>query len=123
MTNDDRVFTITPSASGDDCIEGNDTVFQVCFTDSNQGTRSAQYIDENFSGAKIGIIYKDDEQYSIGIRNNFVAEAESRGMEIVYEGTFQEATQTDFNVQLTAAQNEGADLLFLPIYYTPAPPS
>ena len=50
MTNDDRVFTITPSASGDDCIEGNDTVFQVCFTDSNQGTRSAQYIDENFSG-------------------------------------------------------------------------
>ena len=120
LTNEDRVFTITPSASGDDCIEGNDTVFQVCFTDSNQGSRSAQYIDENFPDAKIGIIYKNDEQYSIGIRDNFVAEAEERGMEIVYEGTFGESNQSDFNNQLTAAQNEGADLLFLPIYYTPA---
>ena len=41
-------------------------------------------------------------------------------MSIVYEGTFTEASQTDFNVQLAAAQSAGADLLFLPIYYTPA---
>ena len=120
LTNDDRVFTITPSASGDDCIEGNDTVFQICFTDSNQGSRSAQYIDENFDNPKIAIIYKNDDQYSIGIRDNFKAEADARGMDIVYEGTFAEANQTDFNVQLTAAQANGADLLFLPIYYTPA---
>ena len=120
LTYDDRVFTLTPSASGDDVIENNDNVFQICFTDSNQGSRSAQYINEHFPDAKIGIIYKNDEQYSIGIRNNFVAEAEARGMDIVYEGTFAEANQTDFNVQLTAAQANGADLLFLPIYYTPA---
>ena len=120
LTNDDRVFTITPSASGDDVIEGNDNVFQVCFTDSNQGSRSAQYIDENFGDVKIGIIYKNDEQYSIGIRDNFKTEADARGMEIVYEGTFNESSQTDFRNQLTAAQNAGAELLFLPIYYTPA---
>ena len=117
---EDRVFTITPSASGDDVIEGNDNVFQVCFTDSNQGSRSAQYIDENFGDVKIGIIYKNDEQYSIGIRDNFKTEADARGMEIVYEGTFNESSQTDFRNQLTAAQNAGAELLFLPIYYTPA---
>ena len=120
LTYDDRVFTLTPSASGDDVIENNDNVFQICFTDSNQGSRSAQYIDEHFPDAKIGIIYKNDEQYSQGIRDNFVAEAETRGMDIVYEGTFTEASQTDFNVQLAAAQSAGADLLFLPIYYTPA---
>ena len=117
---EDRVFTITPSASGDDVIEGNDNVFQVCFTDSNQGSRSAQYIDENFGDVKIGIIYKNDEQYSIGIRDNFKTEADARGMEIVYAGTFNESSQTDFRNQLTAAQNAGAELLFLPIYYTPA---
>ena len=39
---------------------------------------------------------------------------------MVYEGTFTKDTQTDFNVQLTAAQSAGADLLFLPIYYEPA---
>ena len=120
LTYDDRVFTLTPSASGDDVIENNDNVFQICFTDSNQGSRSAQYINEHFPDAKIAIIYKNDEQYSIGIRDNFKAEADARGMDIVYEGTFAEANQTDFNVQLTAAQSAGADLLFLPIYYTPA---
>ena len=120
LTYGDRVFMLTPSASGDDVIENNDNVFQICFTDSNQGTRSAQYIDENFEAPKIGIIYRNDDQYSQGIRDNFVAEAETRGLEIVYQGTFTEASQTDFNVQLTAAQAAGADLLFLPIYYTPA---
>lgn len=119
---EDRVFTLTPSASGDDVISinDNDNVFQICFTDSNQGSRSAQYIDENFDSPKIAIIYKNDDQYSIGIRDNFKAEADSRGMDIVYEGTFTEASQTDFNVQLAGAQSAGADLLFLPIYYTPA---
>ena len=119
---EDRVFTITPSASGDDviAINDNDNVFQICVTDSNQGSRSAQYIDENFENPQIAIIYKNDDQYSIGIRDNFKAEADARGMSIVYEGTFTTASQTDFNVQLAAAQSAGADLLFLPIYYTPA---
>ena len=120
LTYEDRVFTLTPSASGDDVIENNDNVFQISFTDSNQGTRSAQYIDENFENPQIGIIYKNDDQYSQGIRDNFVAEAETRGLSIVYEGTFNNSSSTDFNVQLTAAQAAGADLLFLPIYYTPA---
>ena len=119
-TYDERVFTLTPSGSGDDVIEGNDNVFQVCFTDSNQGTRSAQYIDEHFEAPQIAIIYRNDDAYSQGIRDNFVAEAEVRGMSIVYEGTFTEASQTDFNNQLTGAQSAGADMIFLPIYYEPA---
>ena len=120
LANEDRVFTLTPSASGDDVIEGNDNTYQVCFTDSNQGSRSAQYIDEHFDGAKIAIIYKNDDPYSQGIRDTFAAEAKTRGMDVVYEGTFDSSSQTDFNVQLTGAQSAGADLLFLPIYYTPA---
>ena len=120
LSNEDRVFTLTPSASGDDVIEGNDNTYQVCFTDSNQGSRSAQYIDEHFDGAKIAIIYKNDDPYSQGIRDTFAAEAKTRGMDVVYEGTFDSSSQTDFNVQLTGAQSAGADLLFLPIYYTPA---
>ena len=119
-TYDERVFTLTPSGSGDDVIEDNDNVFQVCFTDSNQGTRSAQYMDEHFEDLKIAIIYRNDDAYSQGIRDNFVAEAETRGMEIVYEGTFTEASQTDFNNQLTGAQSAGANMVFLPIYYEPA---
>ena len=119
-TYDERVFTLTPSGSGDDVIENNDNVYQVCFTDSNQGTRSAQYMDEHFDDLKIAIIYRNDDAYSQGIRDNFVAEADARGMEVVYEGTFTEASQTDFNNQLTGAQSAGANMIFLPIYYEPA---
>jgi branched-chain amino acid transport system substrate-binding protein len=116
----DRVFTLTPSASAVDVIDGKDNVFQVCFTDPNQGTGSADYMAENYADAQIAVIYRNDDAYSQGIRDNFVSEAEAKGLSIVYEGTFNESTQTDFSVQLTAAQSAGADMIFLPIYYQPA---
>ena len=116
----DRVFTLTPSASSSDVTAGNDNVFQVCFSDPNQGSGSAVYIANNMPGAKIAIIYRNDDAYSQGIRDTFAAEAAVQGLEIVYEGTFTQDSQSDFSVQLTEAQSAGADLLFLPIYYQPA---
>ena len=116
----DRVFTITPSGSSVDVISGKDNTFQVCFSDPNQGTGSADYIAENLPGAKVAVIYRNDDAYSQGIRDTFVAEAKAKGIEIVDAGTFTKDTQTDFSVQLTSAQNKGADVLFLPIYYQPA---
>ncbi|MEY8259138.1 ABC transporter substrate-binding protein [Oscillospiraceae bacterium 50-60] len=115
----DRVFALTPSASSTDVISGKDNMFQVCFTDPNQGVGSADYISQNMPGAKVGIIYRNDDAYSQGIRDTFVAEAGKVGLEIVSEGTFTKDTQSDFSVQLTAAQSSGADLIFLPTYYQP----
>ena len=43
-----RTFALTPSASGPAVTEGNDNVFQLCFSDPNQGIASAAYIKENF---------------------------------------------------------------------------
>lgn len=117
----DRTFMLTPSASSTDVTAGKDNVFQVCFTDPNQGTGAADYIAENMTGAKVAVIYRNDDAYSQGIRDTFVKEAEAKGaFEIVSETTFTDATSTDFTVQLTAAKNAGADLVFLPIYYQPA---
>lgn len=116
----DRLFMITPSGSATTVTEGKDNVFQVCFTDPNQGTAAADYIAENMPDSKIAIIYQNDIDYSQGIRNTFAAEAAAKGLEIVSEGTFTADTATDFSVQLTAAQSKGADLLFLPIYYQEA---
>ena len=117
----DRTFMLTPSASSTDVTAGKDNVFQVCFTDPNQGVGAADYMAENFAGAKVAVIYRNDDAYSQGIRDTFVKEAEAKGaFEIVSETTFTDATSTDFTVQLTAAKNAGADLVFLPIYYQPA---
>ena len=121
QTNADRTFMLTPSASSPDVTKDKDNVFQVCFTDPNQGTGAADYIAENMTGAKVAVIYRNDDAYSQGIRDTFVKEAEAKGaFEIVSETTFTDATSTDFTVQLTAAKNAGADLVFLPIYYQPA---
>jgi branched-chain amino acid transport system substrate-binding protein len=95
-------------------------MFQVCFTDPNQGVGSADYIAENMPDAKVAVIYRNDDAYSQGIRDTFVAEAEAKGLTIVSQSTFTKDTQTDFTTQLTEAQAAGADLVFLPIYYQPA---
>ena len=121
QTNADRVFMLTPSGSSPDITSGKDNVFQVCFTDPNQGTGAADYIAENMAGAKVAIIYRNDDAYSQGIRNTFKTEADAKGaFKVVYEGTFTADTASDFSVQLASAQSNGADLIFLPIYYQPA---
>lgn len=116
----DRTFMITPSASAVDVTSGKDNVFQVCFTDPNQGISSADYIFEHMPESKLAVIYRNDDAYSQGIRDTFVQEAADKGMEVVYQGTFTNDTATDFTVQLTGAQKAGADLVFMPIYYQPA---
>ena len=117
---EERTFMLTPSASSTDVIAPGDNVFQVCFTDPNQGIASADYMAANMAGAKIAVIYRNDDAYSQGIRDTFVSQAKANSLEVVYEGTFTADTATDFSVQLTAAQAAGADTVFLPIYYQPA---
>ena len=120
VCNSERTFMITPSASAVDVTAGKDNVFQVCFTDPNQGISSADYIAENMPDAKIAVLYRNDDAYSQGIHDTFVKEATEKGMSVVYEGTFTNDTATDFSVQLSGAQSAGADLVFMPIYYQPA---
>ena len=115
----DRVFFLTPSASSTAVIEDKDNVFQVCFTDPNQGAASAEYIAEHKLGTKIAVIYNNADVYSTGIRDTFVEKGAELGLEIVSEETFTDET-TDFTVQVGKAQEAGAEIVFLPMYYTPA---
>lgn len=120
-TASDNVFQITPSASSPDVLSsGNGNVFQVCFTDPNQGVASAQYIAENKLATKIGIIYDSSDVYSSGIEEKFEAEAKTQGLSIVSKAAFTADSKTDFGTQLQKAKDTGADLLFLPIYYQEA---
>ena len=130
-TNADNMFQITPSGSSTDVIGGQpdadgnistprkENVFQMCFTDPNQGAASAQYISEQQLGTKIAIIYNNSDTYSTGIYQSFLSEAADLGLEVVAESAFTNDSATDFSVQLNDAKNVGADLVFLPIYYTP----
>ena len=120
-TASDNMFQITPSASAPYVLSsGNGNIFQVCFTDPNQGIASAQYIAENKLAKKIGIIYDSSDVYSSGIEEKFEAEAKDKGLQIVSKAAFTADSKTDFGTQLQKAKDAGADLLFLPIYYQEA---
>lgn len=116
-TNNDRIFQLTPSASSTSVTEGHDNTFQICFSDPNQGTVSADYIAENSLGTKIGIIYDSSDPYSSGVYQNFAKEAANVGLEIVATEAFTSDNKTDFSTQLQKCKDAGADLLFLPFYY------
>jgi len=129
----DNMFYLTPSASSTDVLGGvanpltgtvdiarKSNVFQLCFMDPNQGSASAQYIADKALGSSIAVIYKNDDVYSTGIYNSFDAKAKELGLNIVSVTTFTTDSQTDFSVQISDAQNAGADLIFLPMYYEAA---
>lgn len=116
----DNMFVLTPSASAQTVIETGDNVFQICFTDPNQGVASADYIAENALATKIGVIYDSSDAYSSGIYAKFKTEAESKGLEIVTAEAFTSDNKSDLSTQVAKCQEAGADLVFLPIYYQEA---
>lgn len=116
---EERVFLLTPSASNPVVNKGKDNVYQVCFTDPNQGASAAQTIKSLGLGEKVAVIWNNAQDYSTGIYQSFVAKAQEIGLEVVADATFSDDSNADFSVQLQAAANAGADLVFLPIYYTP----
>ena len=118
-SHEDNMFQLTPSGSAVESIQY-DNAFRVCFSDPNQGKASAQYIGENKVAEKIAVIYNSSDVYSSGIYQTFAAEAANQGLDIVSAEAFTEDSKTDFSVQLQKAKDAGAELVFLPIYYTEA---
>ena len=116
----DRIFLLTPSASDPSIPTLGDNIFQICFTDTNQGTASAELILEKNLGTNIGVIYDTSDAYSSGIYETFKAVAEEQNMNIVCVETFTDANKSDLTTQVTKCQEAGADLVFLPFYATEA---
>lgn len=116
----DNMFNLTPSASAESLALSGANIFQMCFTDPNQGSASAQYIADKGLATKVAVIWKNDDVYSKGIYETFKAACDTLGIEIVSDTTFADGNDTDFSVQIADAQSKGAELVFLPVYYQPA---
>ena len=113
----DNMFLLTPSGTAVECVQY-DNAFRVCFSDPMQGAESAKYIADNQLATKIAVIYNSSDVYSTGIYQAFAKEAETEGLEIVAAEAFTAESKTDFSVQLQKAKDAGAELVFLPFYYS-----
>lgn len=115
----DNVFQLTPSGTADKCVQY-DNAFRMCFSDPNQGLESAKYIGENGLATKVAVIYDSSDPYSVGIYEAFRAEAANQNIEIVSDAAFTADNKTDFSTAVQGAKNAGAELLYMPFYYTEA---
>ncbi len=112
----DKVFMLTPSASDAAVIAAGENVYQICFSDPNQGIGSADYILNNNLATKVGVIYDSSSPYSAGIFAKFQAQAQAVGLNVVAVEPFTDANKSDLSTQVTKCQEAGCDLIFLPIY-------
>ena len=117
----DEIFMLTPSASAVDVAMTGSNIYQMCFTDPNQGASAAELMAQKWPDATIGIIYDSSDAYSSGIVDGFLAKAEELSLNVaVDDASFTADNKADLSTQVTKCQNAGCDLVFLPFYYTEA---
>ena len=118
----DQIFMMTPSGSAESIAMAGSNIFQMCFTDPNQGDASAQLIKAQNLGTKIGVIYDSSTDYSTGIWKSFKAKADEIGLTIMEDAitSFTADSASEMTTQLTKCKEAGCDLVFLPIYATEA---
>ena len=116
----DQIFVLTPSASDPSVAAAGANVFQMCFTDPNQGASAAELINGKWADAVIGIIYDSSDPYSKGIYDGFSAKATELALNVAVTTSFTSDSNTDLTTQVTQCKDAGCTLVFLPIYYTEA---
>ena len=121
-TVNDQIFMMTPSGSGETIVLDRPNVFQMCFTDPNQGAASAELMADQKLGTTIGVIYDSSTDYSTGIWKSFKARAAELGLNVVESAvtSFTADSASEMTTQLTKCKEAGCDLVFLPIYATEA---
>lgn len=115
MAVNDQIFMMTPSGSAESIPMAGANVFQMCFTDPNQGAASAELIVSNKLGTKVGILFDASTDYSTGVKDSFTAKASELGLEVAVTTSF-DANAADMKTQLQKIKDASCDLVFMPIY-------
>lgn len=117
---EDQIFMMTPSGSSEKIALSGSNVYQMCFTDPNQGANAAQLVADKNLATNIGIIYDNSDDYSKGLMQGFKDKAAELGLNIVVETSFTADNKSDLSTQVTQCKDAGCDFVFLPFYYTEA---
>ena len=100
----------------EDTGEVRNNVFRACFIDPFQGQKMADYAVNRLNAKTAAVFFQTGSDYSEGLKNAFVEEAEKLGLEIVAEEAFPEGDK-DFKAQMTNIAAKDPDVVFCPIYY------
>lgn len=105
---------ISPASTNPTLGSSSKYYFRNVYKDDFQGAFLARYINEAKGWSKIAVFYETND-YSIGLKDAFVAEAEKRGIKILGEEAYTSDT-TDFTPQLSKFKMMKPDAIFVPGY-------
>ena len=108
---------VSPGATNPKVTQIGDYIFRACFIDPFQGEAMARFALDNLKLKKFAILYAVNSDYSTGLRDYVANTVKKRGGTIVAEQSYTEGSDTDFNAQLTAIQNQNPDAIFVTGYY------
>lgn len=112
----DNMPMITPTGTQFNITEAGPNVFRVCFTDPYQGVILANLAKNNLKANTVAIMVNNSSDYSDGVAEAFVKEAERLGLKIVAKEGYAEGDK-DFRAQLTKVAATNPDVLLVPDYY------
>lgn len=112
----DNIPMITPTGTQFNITEAGPNVFRVCFTDPYQGVILANLAKNNLKANTVAIMVNNSSDYSDGVAEAFIKEAERLGLKIVAKEGYAEGDK-DFRAQLTKVAATNPDVLLVPDYY------
>ena len=110
------VVQIAPAATSPDITDAGNFIFRACFIDPFQGTVGDKFAAENLGAKNAAILYDLQNDYSVGLAENFKASFTAAGGRIAAEESYAGGDK-DFNAQLTKIKNASPDVVYLPDYY------
>ncbi len=119
IAKEQNMLLLAAGATNKKVTEVGPTIFRDCFIDPYQGKMAAQFAKEQ-GATKVAVIYAKDDDYSNGLKDAFIENAEGYGIEVAYIG---ECTtkDTDFTAQASQVVAAGADFVFYPCFLDTVP--
>ena len=111
-----KVLLLAPAATQTDITDAGDYVFRACFIDPFQGTVGGKFALEDLGAKNAAVLYDVQNDYSIGLYENFKVAFEQGGGKVVAEESYSTGDK-DFNAQLTKIKTTNPDVVYLPDYY------
>ncbi len=114
---------ISPWSTNPKTTKDRPFVFRACFLDPFQGPVLASFITEEFSYEAAAVLYASDSEYPRGLAKFFKDAWEKlhgQGSVVAYESF--KTNDTDFSKQLKTIIDSGAQILFVPQYYSEVGP-
>lgn len=111
-----KIIQIAPAATDPAVTNAGNYIFRVCFIDPFQGSVGGKFAAETLNARNAAILYDVQNDYSVGLQENFQTAFTSAGGSIVACESYSKGDK-DFNAQLTKIKNANPDVVYLPDYY------